>query len=159
MFCFIFGAQQRQLGMVLSRLHPPSVFFLQVHCKPQDLTVVDNNFAKLAAKGISIMISSGDSGSGYSAENTQCMKPNGGGKSGDAIVGTVKSTISVHEVNQCCEEAGSAPGWTFTPAPKLDASANFSISFKDTLFHTQIVFDHSQKIFVARDVQTLTGTK
>ena len=46
-----------------------------VGCKDADLQVVDTNFAKLAAKGISIMISSGDSGSGYSPQNSQCMVP------------------------------------------------------------------------------------
>ena len=44
----------------------------QLHCKDADLSVVDANFAKLAAKGISIMISSGDSGSGYKVDNSQC---------------------------------------------------------------------------------------
>lgn len=37
----------------------------QLNCKTTDVTAVDNNWAKLAAKGVSVMISSGDSGSGY----------------------------------------------------------------------------------------------
>lgn len=37
----------------------------QLNCKTSDVTAVDNNWAKLAAKGVSVMISSGDSGSGY----------------------------------------------------------------------------------------------
>jgi tripeptidyl-peptidase-1 len=38
----------------------------QLGCKPADVAATDVNFAKLAAKGISIVIASGDSGSGYS---------------------------------------------------------------------------------------------
>jgi len=37
----------------------------QLNCKAADVTAVDANWAKLAAKGVSVMISSGDSGSGY----------------------------------------------------------------------------------------------
>jgi tripeptidyl-peptidase-1 len=38
----------------------------ELGCKPADVADTDVNFAKLAAKGISIIIASGDSGSGYS---------------------------------------------------------------------------------------------
>jgi len=38
----------------------------ELGCKPAAVTATDVNFAKLAAKGISIIIASGDSGSGYS---------------------------------------------------------------------------------------------
>merc|ERR1712160_88970 len=38
----------------------------QLGCKPAEVTATDVNLAKLAAKGISIIIASGDSGSGYS---------------------------------------------------------------------------------------------
>jgi subtilase family serine protease len=133
----------------------------QVHCKDSDLKVVDDNFAKLAAKGVSIMISSGDSGSGYSTQNSQCMVPEGGGKAGTAIQGTVKDTTECHGPNECCERAGSAPGWTFTPAPKYDVDLTtdeFNYDFKNAPFHTQMVLDHDQKVFVTRDVQTLDGT-
>jgi len=37
----------------------------QLNCKADDITAVDANWAKLAAKGTSVLISSGDSGSGY----------------------------------------------------------------------------------------------
>lgn len=37
----------------------------QLGCKKADIAAVDANWAKLAAKGVSVMISSGDSGSGY----------------------------------------------------------------------------------------------
>lgn len=48
----------------------------QLHCQPADLDVVDTNWAKLAAKGISIMISSGDSGSGYVGPTRDPNPPN-----------------------------------------------------------------------------------
>ena len=41
----------------------------KVGCQDADVAVVDTNWAKLAAKGISIMISSGDSGSAYSFDS------------------------------------------------------------------------------------------
>jgi len=37
----------------------------QLNCKKSDIAAVDTNWAKLAARGISILISSGDTGSGY----------------------------------------------------------------------------------------------
>ena len=37
----------------------------QLNCKAADINVTDVNWAKLAAKGTSVLISSGDSGSGY----------------------------------------------------------------------------------------------
>ena len=37
----------------------------QIGCQDADVTAVDNDFAKLAAKGITIIFASGDSGSGY----------------------------------------------------------------------------------------------
>ena len=54
----------------------------QLHCMPADLKTVDDNFAKLAAKGVSIMISSGDSGSGYKPDMSQCKGVAGGGTYG-----------------------------------------------------------------------------
>lgn len=35
-----------------------------MHCRDEDIAAVDTNFAKIAAKGISILVSSGDAGSG-----------------------------------------------------------------------------------------------
>ena len=34
----------------------------------QDVAVIDGNFAKLAAKGISVIVASGDSGSGFNPQ-------------------------------------------------------------------------------------------
>lgn len=38
----------------------------QLGCKQSDISVVENNLAKIAAKGITILLASGDSGSGFS---------------------------------------------------------------------------------------------
>jgi tripeptidyl-peptidase-1 len=37
----------------------------EVHCTPAEVSSIDDNFAKLAARGASVLISSGDSGSGF----------------------------------------------------------------------------------------------
>ena len=37
----------------------------EIQCSNKKVTVVDNNFAKLAARGVTIIFASGDSGSGY----------------------------------------------------------------------------------------------
>jgi tripeptidyl-peptidase-1 len=43
----------------------------QLNCKAADINVTDVNWAKLAAKGTSVMISSGDSGSGYTPVHSE----------------------------------------------------------------------------------------
>ena len=61
-------------GLLLSSDEVPSVHSIsygwqgpmeQIQCLAPEWRAVDNNFAKLAAKGISILFASGDSGSGY----------------------------------------------------------------------------------------------
>ena len=114
----------------------------QIHVKDSDVQAIDRNFAKLAAKGISIMISSGDSGSGYT-EPRACDATQPGqhlGAKGVGIKGTVERTIGVQEEGMCCQEAAQgirptpkpcpkppcpmpekpkpAPGWTFVPHEK-----------------------------------------
>ena len=39
-----------------------------LHCQAADVHVSDANFAKLAAKGISVIVASGDSGSGFNPQ-------------------------------------------------------------------------------------------
>jgi hypothetical protein len=118
--------------------------------------VVDGNFAKLAAKGISIMISSGDSGSGYAAPE-RCMAP---GAKGVGISGTVATSTVTHGYGECCETASGSPaGWSFAEWPKqavtattataetpavdaaegavVHAAASGDLNFKQSLFHVQ----------------------
>jgi len=82
----------------------------QLHCEPAKIKVVDDNFAKLAAKGISIVFASGDSGSGY--------KPSGACQAGGKPVtlqGTVKSTAESQNAMECCSRSTGAAAWMFTP--------------------------------------------
>ena len=48
----------------------------QVGCNPPEVSYIDDNFAALAAKGVSIIFASGDSGSGYGGfrRHTQTKK-------------------------------------------------------------------------------------
>jgi hypothetical protein len=133
----------------------------QVHCMDKDLTVVDGNFAKLAAKGVSIMISSGDSGSGYSAQNTQCMGAAGQGQKGVGIDGTVLRRFEARESMQCCEEANGHPGWTFVPAAKPSTDIlfadNFSYTFNNAEYHTVVPGAPSTTPFKTRDIDHIDG--
>ena len=124
----------------------------QVACSDALVESIDNDFAKIAAKGISILFASGDSGSGYS--------PDCDGVKDTALTGgEVLRSIPVPEATVCCEiagqiggkEAGSNPSWQFQsgggpddagshrqlrrgpPTPKL---GNCSIYRKDTVTGT-----------------------
>lgn len=97
----------------------------QIGVKMSDVGVIDANFAKLAAKGISIMISSGDSGSGYAGAGGACEAP---GSSGVGIEGTLSHSIPVEGgYEACCEQAQqyASKGWTFSKkAPVAEAAAS-----------------------------------
>lgn len=83
----------------------------QVQCTDEKVKVIDDNYAKLAAAGVSIIFASGDSGSGY-APASKCMEA--GHVTNTAFEGTVKQTITVPEAQFCCEEARGEP-FTFEP--------------------------------------------
>lgn len=134
----------------------------QIGVKDSDVAVVDANFAKLAAKGISIMISSGDSGSGYAPTN-ECMSM---GDKGVGIDGEVAHTLQAFGYEQCCEEAsqmGASEGWTFAewakePADNTVTVSAGTITFKKALYHD--VFSNTPSgapVFKPRDVFSLTG--
>jgi hypothetical protein len=88
----------------------------QVACSDALVQSIDSDLAKLAAKGISILFASGDSGSGYS--------PDCDGVKDTALTGgEVLRSIAVPEATVCCEiagqvggkEAGTNPSWQFRP--------------------------------------------
>jgi len=82
-----------------------------IGCHMPDVTAVDTDFQKLAAKGITIIFASGDSGSGYSPN----MCGPGAGKADTEIVGTADKTMKCFEAQQCCEESQQKyQGYTFT---------------------------------------------
>ena len=133
----------------------------QIHVKDSDVATVDANFAKLAAAGVSIMVSSGDSGSGYSSSDSHCETDHGA--EGVGIAGTAVRQIDVDEVGQCCEEADrmKSKGWTFVPAAhpgttgrRRHEDPGASFEFKDDVFHDT---EEGKGAFKPRDVFTLSG--
>ena len=82
-----------------------------LQCTDDKVKVVDDNFAKLAAKGISIIFASGDSGSGYAPNQNQCQAHD----SDKELTGTSKKKLSTNGEMECCQEATGADGWSFVP--------------------------------------------
>jgi len=95
-------------------------------CSAADVTAVEANFAKIAAKGVTILFASGDSGSGMSSGGAACNLPEGGGKNLTQVTGTVVSKKTcpgtyASAPGLCCSfAAGILPGskpeaaWTYT---------------------------------------------
>jgi hypothetical protein len=72
----------------------------QLQCGGDKVHAIDANFAKLAAKGISVLFSSGDSGSGYDPRDHSCDVPDPAvdmpGLPGLAFAGEVHATRTNH---------------------------------------------------------------
>ena len=87
----------------------------QIGCKDANVQVIDDNFAKLAAEGITLIISSGDAGSGY-APASDCQTSTY--QKDTAIKGTVARNVSYPDATYCCaiSEGGDFAGFTFTPS-------------------------------------------
>jgi subtilase family serine protease len=106
----------------------------QVHCTDDKVHTIDENYAKLAAAGVSIIFASGDSGSGYAPTNL-CMSAN----SPNNLVweGDVERQSIAPEAVLCCEEAGSAK-WSFEPIKQPPTPGNTcqngDIGKKDTAY-------------------------
>jgi len=81
----------------------------QIGCTDADVQAVDSDFAKLAAKGITIIFASGDSGSGYSPARPQCDTYD----DNTQLEGTIAQSLTVYALEECCEFAASAAGFTF----------------------------------------------
>ena len=112
----------------------------QIGCHEADVTAVDNDFSKLAAKGITIIFASGDSGSGYAPPQTQCSQTTG--KKGIAYSGEIlQETKGVENAFQCCYDSKGSP-WTFTEGTspsgnKYCDAGNFK---KDTAITGEILY-------------------
>jgi hypothetical protein len=151
----------------------------QIGVKQADVDVVDANFAKLAAKGISIMISSGDSGSGY-AESSPCEQDQG--EKGVGITGKAESVTVTNGPGECCERASQLPveAWTFaewakdvddeTPVARRslteevtetaeapEAPTKGTITLKKAIFHCAFAVPAKDPVFASRDIFQLTG--
>lgn len=88
----------------------------QVGCTDDAANYVDANFVKLAAKGITIIISSGDSGSGYAPAPSSCDSSSY--HQNTAYQGKVSATYpSIANYQQCCQIAGQrdAKGFMYQP--------------------------------------------
>ena len=80
----------------------------RIGCKDAEVDGVDADFAKLAAKGITIVFASGDSGSGYSPQySCDDLDAN------TTLVGHVMRSFDALRVTECCEEGRQAAGYTF----------------------------------------------
>ena len=82
-----------------------------LHCVDSDIAAVDVNWAKLAAKGISVLISSGDSGSGFTSK--ECDRDSYL-KDTSVTSGTLSDTLKVekmHELFQTCLLARVLPSF------------------------------------------------
>ncbi|EDQ89292.1 uncharacterized protein MONBRDRAFT_32487 [Monosiga brevicollis MX1] len=131
----------------------------QLSCQDKDLQAVDSNWAKLAAKGISVLISSGDSGSGFTEPQCDPSKP--GEKGVEVTKGELQTTENA-EAYECCAMAQQtgAPGWTWYPPSnavqaKMAAPAPRALGFTDADYHCEVTED--AKYFKSRDVYILNG--
>jgi hypothetical protein len=106
-----------------------------VGCAAGEADAVDLNLAKLAAAGISMLISSGDSGSGFTPSACNPFKPGVHGI--DITAGTLVETAD-ETAYGCCvvTQQYEAAGFTYTPATALDASRPFALTFADSTFYT-----------------------
>jgi hypothetical protein len=123
---------------VLASEAPPSVFSVSygaqgplnqlLQCNAQKLKLIDDSFAKMAARVISVIVSSGDDGSGYAPPDDKC----GNNPEAVSLEGTVMRTVKVNGYSgngppNCCTLASDPPnpvsaGWSYTPPKKLSDS-------------------------------------
>ena len=86
----------------------------QLQCTDDKVKVIDDNFMKIAAKGVSVIFASGDSGSGYSPQNT-CSGGSSPGTQNQAISGIISQTANAASAAVCCEIGLNADGWMYEP--------------------------------------------
>eukprot|EP01043_Picozoa_sp_COSAG02_P040804 COSAG02_NODE_3329_length_6926_cov_4.245203_5_plen_574_part_00 len=105
----------------------------QINVKDSDVEIVDSNLQKMAAMGMSVMISSGDSGSGYTPGPTDSCTSVFEVKPGTAVTGEEIpiGTERVVTEAECCDLATEHHAKAFTFAghflfPRLDKCTLFS---------------------------------
>jgi len=85
----------------------------QVQCTDDKVSVIDDNYMKLAAQGITIIFASGDSGSGYTPTEPVCYGSHSNNTNNTVLSGEILSSAPSNEFSECCDEAeGSAWSWT-----------------------------------------------
>lgn len=83
----------------------------EVGCPNSEVSVIDDAFAKLATRGITIIFASGDSGSGYDPNGGVCTVVED-----IALDGEVADTVPLIDVDSCCNTAslsGEYAGFSF----------------------------------------------
>jgi hypothetical protein len=153
----------------------------ELWCLDTDMQVVDDNFAKLAARGITITVASGDSGSGYVVPRCDASS----GIAGVEITAGGGSTHYSTPAIQCCDicTQTNGQGWTWNaptgssepsptdlPPPTVrfpdaisgpyntiayNTIAPTDFSFKDALFHAAFPIPGGD--FPMRDSYVLNG--
>jgi subtilase family serine protease len=85
-----------------------------IGCKDANIQTIDANFAKVAARGITLIFASGDSGSGYgNGANYGTCHTNADFQSNTAHVGTVSANSTAWDAGECCDFSKFVP-FTFT---------------------------------------------
>lgn len=109
----------------------------QIGCSSDNVKVVDTNFAKLAAKGITIIFASGDSGSGYAPPHAECTPSDY--HQNTAYEGTVADVLAASDYQECCAVAGQQGSGGFMyqppgpPSPGLSCDGS-DIGTPDTIY-------------------------
>merc|ERR1711865_1060789 len=109
-------------NLILSTVDAPTVHSVsygwqgdlkQIQCEDSKVSVVDGNFAKLAAKGVSIIFASGDSGSGSASGSTK-LYPSWPASSGwvTAVGGTRFVGQKVGNEEMATDQFGSGGGFS-----------------------------------------------
>ena len=81
-----------------------------IGCKPNERLGVEADLVKLAARGLTIIFASGDSGSGYETTGVNCSQL----LQDTELTGTVRTVGSTSRSLDCCMFAdGKGTGWTF----------------------------------------------
>jgi len=95
----------------------------EIGCHVEDVAVIEDDFAKLALKGISIIVASGDDGSGVHTPSFQCISSYNYNLE---LQGEVLMTMSEPLIG-CCVDAGKYGGAGFTFYKVHNSAGNCTI--------------------------------
>jgi len=89
----------------------------QLGCGDASVATIEANFAKVAARGITLIFASGDSGSGYATGSYQSCDIEPDFRDNTAYVGTVSARRLAWDAGECCDMSRGA-AFTFSHAAK-----------------------------------------
>jgi len=155
-------------GLLLNDPAPPNVHSIsygwqgdlaQLQCTPDKVQDIDVDYQKLAARGISIIFASGDSGSGYSPApppTAQCTNPPAGESKNTATTGTPSRNLRFGNTNlkvleqimatECCNIATEEMGTKAWSVKVVNGSVNTAAP--PTIYYAECTL-----------FSTVTGTK